>query len=52
MTSGTEYIKVTTEAEQRMRDKAIEAAKIVIDKFYDSGFDPRIDYLGLFKSLL
>ena len=31
---------------------AIEACKKVIDKMYDSGFDPTIDYLEMFKQNL
>jgi predicted hydrolase (HD superfamily) len=33
---------------EHQKKRAIEAAKIIIDRFYDSGFNPTIDYLKLF----
>ena len=36
------------EGVEYQKKRAIESAKIIIDRFYDSQFDPTIDYLKLF----
>ncbi len=33
---------------EHQKKRAIEAAKIIINRFYESRFDPSIDYLKLF----